>query len=108
MVRLILSLFLLFAPVSTAYARPCLHVEMITAIAVVAAEMGGGATITSTCFGEHKVGSKHYEGYAVDFRIRHIPKQRRPALAEAVSEALGDDYDVVLELTHLHVEWDPD
>lgn len=106
MVRLALTLLLLFAP---ALAQPCeIRRPMLNVMIVVAAQMGGQAYITSACEGEHGPGSLHPHGYALDFRIRDIPNAKRPALAEAVSEALGDDYDVVLEPTHLHVEYDPD
>ncbi len=85
----------------------CLQPVMLAPINVVAEAMGGSAIITSACEGEHGPGSLHPLGLAVDFRIRHIPNEERPALAYAVSEALGDDFDVVLEATHLHVEHDP-
>ncbi len=63
--------------------------------------------VTSSCHGDHMVGSAHYDNRALDFRIWHIPERERPARAEALSEALGDEYDVILEATHLHVEFDP-
>ena len=85
----------------------CLNLEMAHVPEVVYRIWGYQARITSACEGEHMVGSKHYQGDALDFRVRATRKHERPALAEAVSEALGDDYDVVLEETHLHVEYDP-
>ncbi len=80
---------------------------MVPAIAAVEAVWGPKAIVTSDCGGKHMEGSKHYQGYALDFRTRHIPKRKRPALAEAVRRALGEDYTVLLESDHLHAEYDP-
>jgi len=82
-----------------------LHSEMVPAMVAVEAVWGPKAIVTSDCGGKHMVGSKHYQGYALDFRTRHIPKRKQPALAFAVGELLGNDYDVVLEVDHLHVEF---
>ena len=49
----------------------------------------------------------HPAGRALDFRVYHIPNEKRPAVAEAIREALHSDFDVVLEPDHLHVELDP-
>lgn len=54
--------------------------------------------------------SLHYEGEALDFRVRNViggePVARE--WADKIQFALGDDYDVVFERTHIHVEYDPD
>ncbi len=81
------------------------HAEMVPAMVAVEAVWGPKAVVTSDCTGKHMTGSKHYQGYALDFRTRHVPKYKHPALAEAVRRALGDAYDVVLEVDHLHVEY---
>lgn len=61
--------------------------------------------ITSALDGKHKEGSKHYTGEAIDLRIWDlINKQDCVTL---IQEALGNDYDVVLEPSHIHVEYDP-
>ena len=57
--------------------------------------------------GRHSDGSLHYCGEALDFRTRDVPEAQRAPLAAKVREALGDQFDVVLEATHLHVEYDP-
>lgn len=61
------------------------------------------AVITSTYEGDHSVRSLHYDDNAVDFRR---PKKFREIVAR-IKDALGNDYDVVLERTHIHVEYDP-
>lgn len=74
---------------------------------------GAEAVITSGSDGKHSRQSKHYAENnasglveALDFRSREVadPEQVRNELAEA----LGPDYDVVLESDHIHVEYDPE
>ena len=63
--------------------------------------------VTSGTDGQHGKYSKHYVGQALDFRTRDIKLELRPTLVKMVKEALGQDFDVVLESDHLHVEYDP-
>lgn len=71
-------------------------------------------TITSVCDGKHMKGSKHYEGNAIDIRTRfktslsQMPKLDKLFLAKRLKHALGKDYDVVIENTHIHIERDPE
>ena len=82
-------------------------------LAVVVAESvyrdhGLDCIITSVCEGEHSPNSLHYQGLAVDFRTRHIPSPAmKRQICDLIAEALGDEYDVLLEATHIHVEYDP-
>jgi len=76
-------------------------------VADVYKKFGRSCVITSGVEGKHSANSLHYEGLALDFRTRHLLETKHLALRQAVSEALGDDFDVVLERTHLHVEYDP-
>ena len=64
---------------------------------------GSEAVITSTYEGNHRPGSLHYQDDAIDFR-------RTPdinSIAKNLRVKLSDDYDVVIEVDHLHVEYDP-
>ncbi len=78
--------------------------------------------VTSVCDGKHSDDSKHYVGYALDLRIRNLidlKKFRRAGfnspelvekarkLADSMQNYLGDNFDVVLERTHIHIEYDP-
>ena len=63
--------------------------------------------ITSITEGRHSRGSEHYTGMAFDARIRDVGKSRAKEITRNIHVGLGDDYDVVLEETHLHVEFDP-
>ena len=66
---------------------------------------------TSALDGRHMKGSLHYQGLAVDLRTHTLPggyKGEGAKKATALLRAyLGADYDVVLEATHIHVEFDP-
>jgi hypothetical protein len=80
--------------------------------AIVVARMyrqrGFTAIITSGVDGTHSAKSLHYQGLALDFRTRTVPVAARQPLRDAIADALGSDFDVVLEKDHLHVEFDPD
>ena len=70
----------------------------------------GTVWITSANDSEHMEGSLHFENIAFDIRIRNIignVQQEARLWAERMQEALGDDYDVLLEPDHIHVEYDP-
>lgn len=67
---------------------------------------GFECVITSLTEGRHSRGSRHYSGYGFDTRTRHLGDKKQ-AVYEAVRAALGQDFDVVLEPTHMHIEYDP-
>ena len=59
--------------------------------------------ITSTYEGSHSEGSLHYANLAVDIR-----KNKAKVLSyKEIKQALGKDYDVILEGDHIHIEYDP-
>lgn len=60
--------------------------------------------VTSVLDGQHMRASIHYTGGAVDFRL---PGDDGVAARNLIAKRLGDDYDVVLEDDHIHVEWQP-
>lgn len=63
--------------------------------------------ITSASDGKHGPNSLHYKGQALDLRTRHINGQGLQLVVDKLREALGAQYDVVLESDHIHVEFDP-
>ncbi len=63
--------------------------------------------ITSAWEGKHGKGSLHPKGRALDFRTRLVKKYLREALTSDIDDMLGQDFDVVFEGDHLHVEYDP-
>ena len=60
--------------------------------------------VTSTFEGNHKARSLHYAHLAFDFRQ---PKGERGGLLTALIKGLGVDYDVIPEMDHMHIEYDP-
>ena len=75
-----------------------------------------GVTLTSGTDGQHSPASLHYavnspsgQGRAIDIRIWNLPSHeaQAPEAARLLRERLTEDYDVVVESTHLHVEFDP-
>lgn len=81
---------------------------------------GANLTITSGTEGKvgdgvHKDTSLHYAGYAFDCRIwvfknpmhGQTDMKKVNAVAKQIREALGKDYDVLVETDHIHVEFDP-
>lgn len=63
--------------------------------------------ITSALDGTHSTNSLHYKGLALDFRTRHMPEEALEPLVKRIRQCIGDQYDVVLEKTHIHIEYDP-
>lgn len=62
------------------------------------------AVCTSTYDGTHSVGSLHYAHAACDFRR---PIHSTSIVVQDLKIILSPDFDVVLEETHIHVEYDP-
>jgi uncharacterized protein YcbK (DUF882 family) len=84
--------------------------EIVYAIYVadkIYAKHGYELTITSALDGKHSKKSLHYEGLAIDFRTRDIIKSHLQQIIGQLEFELGNNYDVVLEIDHLHVEFDP-
>lgn len=66
-----------------------------------------GATelvVTSTTDGEHMPRSLHYRGLAVDLRLP--PRASTDEVVSRLKQYLPQ-FDVILETTHVHVEYDP-
>lgn len=64
--------------------------------------------ITEVTGGKHGRGSLHYVGLAMDIRTRHISSEAEIGIiANEIRESLGKQYDVVVEKTHIHIEFQP-
>ena len=68
---------------------------------------GYKCVVTAGRDGKHMEGSKHYDDHALDFRTRDIKQVDLNPILWEIRQQLGNHYDVVLETTHLHLEWDP-
>jgi hypothetical protein len=67
---------------------------------------GWDLLVTSVRDGVHMEGSRHYSGCAFDLRTNNLDAQQISLLRNELAGALGPDFDVVIEASHLHVEFD--
>ena len=63
-------------------------------------------TVTSVTDGTHSKGSLHYVGQAADIRVADMPFEVMKYV-ESLKLALSENYDVVYEKTHIHIEYQP-
>ena len=85
--------------------------ELAAALPVIAScyhSLDYDCIYTSVCDGVHSANSLHYVGLAVDCRTRHLRTAHIRDIADLIEDALGNDWDVVVESDHIHVEFDPD
>lgn len=76
------------------------------------------AIITSANDGKHGKNSIHYrikgatgatfkESGAIDLRSRDVLISKRDTITKALKRVFGSDYDIILEGSHWHLEFDP-
>lgn len=68
---------------------------------------GYEAVVTSANDGVHSRQTLHDDGRAIDIRSRHIPSEDQQLILSQLQSTLGDEWDVVLESDHFHLEYDP-
>jgi hypothetical protein len=84
--------------------------EMLIALRVaekIYNDLSTTLVITSVVDGEHSRGSLHYAGQAVDIRTRHAPQESLQNIVGLIATRLTDEFDVVLEKDHIHIEFQP-
>jgi len=69
--------------------------------------LGKQMVITSANDSKHKENSLHYKDLAIDIRIRHLEQDEIQLVLNYLRKKLGEDYDVILESDHIHIEYDP-
>ncbi len=74
---------------------------------ILLAAAGHDLTITACVDGKHTTCSLHYAGAAIDLRTRDVPAGDVSKLIAQIKAALGDDFDVLLEVDHIHIEFQP-
>ena len=55
---------------------------------------------------QHNLKSLHNFGMAFDMRTRELEPRQIMEFSHELRESLGNEYDVVVEQTHLHIEFD--
>jgi len=76
-----------------------------TLLAMLAADflLHGELVVTAVSDGAHSPGSLHYVGYAFDCRLPEHPD----SFVKELRLRLGQEFDVVPEKDHVHVEYQP-
>lgn len=69
--------------------------------------IGKELVVTSCTDGKHMKGSKHYSGYAIDIRTRHLSVCEINNLLAWFKSHHDNEFDMVVEKDHIHVEYDP-
>lgn len=86
-------------------------VAAFPAICAAYARYAVPAVMTAGTDGSHSRGSLHYVGLATDWRTKNLPGGsaglKSNAVAADIRKALGEEFDVVLEKTHIHIEYQP-
>ncbi len=80
--------------------------EMVAGLLVIASVfMRYDCNLTITCVrdGTHKRGSLHYVGQAIDIRRPYD----LPEIKDELQRTLGPQFDVVEEINHIHIEFQP-
>lgn len=68
--------------------------------------VGKPLVVTSTDDGIHRTGSLHYVGLACDVRTRQLTAEELQNMVRKARTILGINYDIILEQTHVHIEFD--
>jgi hypothetical protein len=100
------------SPCTVKGVRPETVLAMFIAASLWGKLFKGMDCIVTSCTDSHAdiAGSLHPTGFAFDIRIRSFPlpiKENVELAAQALRDSLSDEYDVVVESDHIHVEFDP-
>ena len=68
---------------------------------------GEELVVTSVTDSKHGEDSLHPSGNAGDLRTRYFTNAIKELVAQDLRERLTDEYDVVVEGDHIHLEFDP-
>ena len=94
---------LIKAGVDISWLRPEIRKKLQEIASIVWACDKQELVITSTYEGNHGESSLHYANLAVELR-RELGTTYS---FQEIKRALGDDYDVILYASHIHIEYDP-
>lgn len=94
---------LIKAGVDISRLKPCIRKKLRKIESIICAITGEEMVVTSTYEGTHSASSLHYCDEAVDVRSLN----KRSQVWGEIKRELGDDYDVLLFVSHIHIEYDP-
>lgn len=63
--------------------------------------------ITSITDGKHSYKSLHYKGLGFDIRTKFLTSEQKNIFFDALKKNMDLEFDIVMEDTHIHVEYDP-
>jgi hypothetical protein len=86
---------------------PQMTIAYAIAVALYRERCNIRCVITSARDGTHSQHSLHYSGNALDLRTYNVPTEALSLLFLDLKHALGEQFDVVLESDHFHIEFDP-
>lgn len=78
--------------------------KSLNTVETVFLQHGIEPVLTETYGSVHSCGSLHYAHRAYDLRLPVVNKDK---IVAELKDALGRKFDVILEATHIHVEYDP-
>lgn len=84
--------------------HPRVWSAMVLCAEIVYQTAGKECVFTSLCDGVHSPNSYHYLLGAFDARTRHLTAEEQEGVAQRLARKLDNQWDVVLESDHLHVE----
>ena len=82
-------------------------IAVILVLSEISFDMEKDIWITSGSEGKHSAKSLHYKDLALDIRTRDFNKAEVYRVKNMLEKELGEEYDVVIEKTHIHIEYDP-
>ena len=89
----------------------CISPQIVLALQVVNdiySKYNIDCVVTSVCDSKHSTYSQHYEGNAVDLRVRNIPiVEARTSIFKQIEENLPQGFMLIDEGTHFHLAWKP-
>lgn len=63
--------------------------------------------ITSITDGKHSDNSLHYKGLGFDIRTKFLTSAQKSIFFDALKKNMDLEFDIVMEDSHVHVEYDP-
>ena len=69
--------------------------------------LGQELVVTSGDDGQHMQDSLHYQGFGVDLRTRYFEHHEKISAFTQLTRNLGNNFDVIMHDTHIHMEYDP-